>query len=107
MLWRKAWMPPGLGGKSLVTMRVLCIGSDSSGLPPAVGWGAYRGAGERNPAAKNTSSWPWTGSARTELGGHGAREGDEYVRAARGVDPDQNPAARLRLQDGRVPGPGR
>lgn len=30
MLCRNAWIPPGRGGKSLVTIKVLCIAADST-----------------------------------------------------------------------------
>ncbi len=53
MLCRNAWMPPGRGGKSLVTIKVLSIAADSTGRPcsPAVGGtGGPPGAGPGCPA---------------------------------------------------------
>src|SRR4051794_33569444 len=105
MLCRNAWMPPGRGGKSLVTIRVLCIALDSTEpartvrtAPPAALHGSRTAGQEIMPS-----------HARRTDRGSGGRHGHEALpgRTPGDLGADQAGAAAVRLQGVRLPRPGR
>ncbi|GAA2600037.1 hypothetical protein GCM10009863_11740 [Streptomyces axinellae] len=60
MLCRNAWIPPGRGGKSLVTIKVLRIAADSTpgGCHGAARAGSRRGTGRLGRRRERPCSWP-------------------------------------------------
>src|SRR5690606_16729205 len=103
MLCRKAWIPPGRGGKSLVTIRVLCIAADPTEPPRH----ARPGASVARAAGSGTSWLP----RDPHTDGQEPREDDGRRtvphRTADRVGADPGVPAAVRAEGGRLPRPGR
>lgn len=124
MLCRNAWIPPGRGGKSLVTIRVLCIAADPTERASASFPGRthtkpghasrplHRRTGDHVPhrraARRGADRRRRTGTDRDSRGSDG-HDGlsTAPVRTADALGRHPAAPAAVRLQGVRVPGPGR